>query len=112
MFIIVEKKLFEKKIFFQVFLHTPVYCETVNEALSGYLRKLNGFLYVSDGFKWHRSVQFQQWYDEYNIELCEWPGYSPEFNAVDEALNSLSLNVIQACIRKTQKVYEQFVSSY
>jgi hypothetical protein len=33
-------------------------------------------------------------------------------NAVDEALNGLSLNVIQACIKKTQKVYQQFVSSY
>jgi hypothetical protein len=30
-------------------------------------------------------------------------------NAVGEALNSLSLNVIQACTKKTQKVYQQFV---
>ena len=33
-------------------------------------------------------------------------------NAVDEALNGLSLNVIQACIKKTQKIYQHFVSSY
>jgi hypothetical protein len=33
-------------------------------------------------------------------------------NAVDEALNGLSLNVIQACIKNTQKVYQHFVSSY
>ncbi len=33
-------------------------------------------------------------------------------NAIDEALNDLSLNIVQACIKKTQKVYEQFLSSY
>jgi hypothetical protein len=52
------------------------YCETVNEILSGNLRELNGFLYVSDGIRWHRSAQFKQWCDQYNIELCESPGYS------------------------------------
>ncbi len=62
----------------------------------------------------------------HNTKLCEWPGYSPDFNtielvwniikqktknknpksqrelenAIDEALNDLSLNVIQACIKK------------
>ena len=67
------------------------------------------------------------WCDQYNIELCEWPGYNPGSNAielvwniikqkvknkspksqhelenaVDDALNDLSLNVIQACIKKT-----------
>ncbi|CAF4929330.1 unnamed protein product, partial [Rotaria socialis] len=29
-------------------------------------------------------------------------------NAVVEALNDLSLNVIQACIKKTQRIYQQF----
>ncbi len=78
------------------------------------------------------------WCDEYNIELCQWPGYSPDFNAiefiwniikqqvknnnpksqdelenaVDEAFDGLSLNVIQACIENTQKMYQQFASSY
>ncbi len=33
-------------------------------------------------------------------------------NAFDEALNGLSLNVIQSCIKKTHKIYQQFVSSY
>ncbi len=33
-------------------------------------------------------------------------------NAVDEALNALLLNVIQVCIKKTQKIYQQFVPSY
>jgi hypothetical protein len=23
------------------------------------------------------------WCDEYDIELCEWPGYSPDFNAIE-----------------------------
>ncbi len=93
---------------------------------------------VSDGFKWHRSAQFKQWCHQHNIELCQWPGYSPDFNAfeviwniteqkvknknpksqdelenvADEALDDLLLYVIQACIKKTQKVYQQFVSSY
>ncbi len=78
------------------------------------------------------------WCDEYDIELCEWPGYSPDFNAieliqniikqkvknknpksqdelenpVDEAFDGISLNVIQACIKKTHKIYQQFASSY
>jgi transposase len=78
------------------------------------------------------------WCDEYDIELCEWPGYSPDFNAieliwniikqkdknknpksqdelenaVDEGFDGLSLNVIQACIKNTQKIYQQFASSY
>ena len=108
-------------------MNSDTYCDIVNEALSGDLRKLNGFLYVSDGVKWHRSAQFKRWCDQYNIELCEWPGYSPDFNAVelvwniinleiktrnpksqgelenavDEVLNNLSLNIIQACIKKT-----------
>lgn len=119
-------------------LNSDTYFETVSEMLSGNLRELNGFLYVSDGISWHRSVQFKQWCDQYDIELCEWPGYSPEFNAielvwnivkqkvksknpksqdelenaVDEALQSLSLSVIQSCIKKTQEIYQQFVSRY
>ncbi len=58
-----------------------------------------------------------------NIKLCEWPDYSPDFNAVelikqkiknkspksqrnlknvvDEACNHLSLKVIHECIKKT-----------
>jgi transposase len=96
---------------------------TINEALSGNLRKLNGFLHLSDGVKWHRSPQFKQCCDQYNIKLCESSGYSPDFNAIelfwniikqktksknpksqrelenaiDDTLNDLSLNVIQAC---------------
>ena len=123
---------------FDGWLNSDTYFKTVSEMLSGNLRELNGFLYVSDGISWHRSVQFKQWCDQYDIELCEWPGYSPEFNAielvwnivkqrvksknpksqdelentVDEALQSLSLNVIQSCIKKTQKIYQQFVSRY
>ena len=71
------------------------------------------------------------------MELYQWSGYSPDFNAIelvwniikqkikknsksqhelkngmDKVLNGLSLNVIQACIKKTQKVYQHFVSSY
>ncbi|CAF1066025.1 unnamed protein product [Rotaria sordida] len=123
---------------FDNWLNSDTYCDTVNEALSEHLHKFNGFLYISDGVKWHRSTKFKKLCDQYNIELCEWPGYSPDFNAielvwniikqkiknknpksqrelenaVDEVLNGLSLSVIQACIKKTQKVYQQFVSSY
>ncbi|CAF4138915.1 unnamed protein product [Rotaria sp. Silwood2] len=119
-------------------LNADTYCATVKEALFGNIRKLNGFFYISDEVKCHRSPQFQQWCDRYNIELYEWPGYSPDLNAieliwniikqeiknnnpksqcelenaVDEALDGLSMNIIQACIKKTQKIYEQFVSSY
>ena len=68
---------------------------------------------------------------------CEWPGYSPDFNAielvwniikqkiknknpkpqrelenaVDEACNELSLNIVQKCIKKTPIVYQHIVSS-
>ncbi|CAF1515077.1 unnamed protein product [Rotaria sp. Silwood1] len=123
---------------FDNWLNSDTYCDTVNEALSENLRKLNGFLFISDGVKCHRSTQFKRWCDEYNIELCEWPGYSPDFNAIklvwniikqkiktknpksqrelenaiDEALDGLSLIAIQACIKKTQKIYQHFVSSY
>ena len=123
---------------FNSWLNSDTYCETVNEVLSGNLRELSGFLYVSDGVKWHRSAQFRQWCDQCNIELCEWPCYCPDFNAIelvwniikqkakskkpksqneleiaiDQALDSLSLSVVQSCIKKTQKIYQQFVSSY
>ncbi len=102
------------------------------------MNKILNDLYVCDGVKWHRSAQFKQWCHQHNIQLCKWPGYSPDFNAieliwniieqkiknknpksqdelenaVDDALNDLSLNVIQACIKKTQKIYQQFASSY
>ena len=33
-------------------------------------------------------------------------------NVIGEALSGFSLNVIQAYIKKTQKVYQQFVFSY
>ncbi len=71
---------------------------------------------------------------QYNIEFCEWPDYSSDFhavelikqkiknknsksqrdleNAVDEARNDLSLHPIQECIKKSQTLYEDFVSSY
>ncbi len=113
------------------------YVDIVNEALSANIRKLNGFSFISDGVRWHRSAQFKRWCEHYNIELCEWPGYSPDFNAielvwniikqkiknknpksqrelenaVDEACNELSLNIVQKCIKKTQTVYQHIVSS-
>ncbi len=118
---------------FNTWLNDDTYCDTVNEALSGNLRQLNGFLYISDGVKWHRNFQFQQWLIDIILNyvngqvivlistLSNWseilsnrkPKSKRELeNAIDEALNDLSLNVVQACIKKTWKVYEQFVSSY
>ena len=55
---------------FNDWLNSETYCETVNQALSGDLRELNGYLYISDGINWHRSAQFKEWCDKYNIELC------------------------------------------
>ena len=123
---------------FHGWLNSETYCEVVNQALSGSLRELNGYSYISDGISWHRSAQFEKWCGKYNIELCTWPGYSPDLNAIelvwniikqkvktknpksqrelenaiDETLNDLSLGVVQACIQKIQNVYQQFVSSY
>jgi hypothetical protein len=48
---------------FNTWLNGDTYYDTVNEALSGNLRQSNGFLYISDGVKWHRSSQFQHWCD-------------------------------------------------
>ena len=78
---------------FDNWLNSDTYCDTFNEALSGNLRKLNGFLYISDGVKWHRSAQFKQWCDQYNIELCEWPGYSSDFNAVEVVWNIIKQKI-------------------
>ena len=112
--------------------------DTVNEALSANIRELNGFFYVSDGVKWYRSAQFRRWCEQHHIELFKWPGYNPDFNAielvwniikqkikskkskpqrklenaVDEVCSNLSLNVVQSCIKKTQTVYSRVVSSY
>lgn len=72
------------------------------------------------------------------VVLCEWPGYSPDFNAielmwniiktkiksknpksqrelemaVDEACKSLSLNTVQRCIEKTQSIYLRVVDEH
>ncbi|CAF4452259.1 unnamed protein product [Rotaria sp. Silwood2] len=78
---------------FDNWLNSDTYCDTVNEALSGNLRKLNGFLFISDGVKWHRSAQFKRGCDKYNIELCEWPGYSPDFNAIELVWNIIKQKV-------------------
>ncbi|CAF3871737.1 unnamed protein product [Rotaria sp. Silwood1] len=59
---------------FNQWLNSDSYCETVDLLLSEHLPQLNGYLYVSDGIKWHRSAQFKQWCHQYDIELCEWPG--------------------------------------
>ena len=69
-----------------------MYCEAVNQALSGNLRELNGYLYISDGINWHRSAQFKDWCDKYNIELCGWSGYSPNFNAIELDWNIIKQN--------------------
>ncbi len=107
----------------------------MNEALSEDIEALNGFVYVSDGVKSYRNAQFRRWCD---IELCNWPGYSTDFNAielvwniikqeiknknpnsqrelqnaVDEVCSNLSLNVVPSCIKKTQTVYSHVISSY
>ncbi len=73
-----------------------------------------------------------------DIELCDWPGYSADFNAIElvwniikqevktknpksqselenavgEACSSLSLNVVRSCTQKTQTIYLHVVSSY
>ncbi|CAF1563824.1 unnamed protein product [Rotaria sp. Silwood1] len=56
---------------FDNWLNSDTYCDTVNEALSANLRQLNGYLYISDGVRWHRSAQFKHWCDQYNSELCD-----------------------------------------
>ncbi len=123
---------------FYHWLNSDTYCATVDEALSEEIEALNGFIYVSDGIKWHRSSQFRQWCEQHDIELCNWPGYSADFNAielvwniikqkvknknpksqrelqnaVDETCRNLSLNVVRSCIKKTQTIYSHVVSSY
>ncbi|CAF0963006.1 unnamed protein product [Didymodactylos carnosus] len=112
------------------------YVDIVNEVSSANIRKLNSFSFISDGVRWHRSAQSKRWCEHYSIELCEWPGYSPDCNAielvwniikqktynknaksqrelenaVDEACNELSLNIVQKCNKKTQTVYQHIVS--
>ncbi|CAF5152708.1 unnamed protein product, partial [Rotaria sp. Silwood1] len=111
---------------FDHWLNGDTYCAAVNEALSEDIEALNGFVYVSDGVKWHRSAQFKRWCEQHDIELCNWPGYSADFNAIelvwniikqqiknknpksqrelenaaDEVCGNLSLNVVQSCIKK------------
>jgi transposase len=123
---------------FNHWLNGDTYCATVGEALSEDIEALNGFTYVSDGISWHRSTQFRRWCEENDIELCDWPGYSADFNAIelvwniikqevkaknpksqrelenaaDEACSNLSLNVIRSCIEKTQTIYSDVVFSY
>jgi hypothetical protein len=106
--------------------------------LSEDLEALNGFVYVSDGVRWHRSAQFRRWCRQNDIELCDWPVYSANFNvielvwniikqetknknpksqlelenAMDEVCSRLSLNVVRSCIKKTQTVYSHVLSSY
>ncbi|CAF4981966.1 unnamed protein product [Rotaria sp. Silwood1] len=110
----------------------------MNEALSADIEALGGFVYVSDGVKWHRSAQFRQWCKQHDIKLCNWPGYSADFNAIelvwnvikqeiknknpksqreledatDEVCSNLSLNVVQSCIKKIRTVYSHVVSTY
>ena len=123
---------------FHHWLKSDTYCATVNEALSEDIKTLNGLIYVSDGVKWHRSTQFRRWCEHHDIELCDWPGYSADFNAielvwnipkqevktknpksqselenaVDEACNNLSLTIVRSCIKKTKTIYSHIVSSY
>jgi hypothetical protein len=80
---------------FNSWLNSDAYYETVNQALAGNFRKLNGFLYVCDGLKSHRSAQFKQMCDKYNIELCEWPGYSPNFNAIEPVWNIIKQKILK-----------------
>ena len=80
---------------FNGWLNSGRYCETVNEVLCENLRELSGFLYISDGIRCHRSVQFQQCCDQYNIELCEWPGYISDLNAIE-----LIWNIIKEKVKK------------
>jgi transposase len=56
---------------FHRWLKGDAYRDLVNEALSPHIRRLNGFSYVSDEVKWHRSAHFQQWCEQNNIELCQ-----------------------------------------
>jgi hypothetical protein len=123
---------------FDHWLKSDTYCATVDEALSEDRKALNGFIYVSDGVKWHRSTQFRRWCEQHDIELCDWPSCSADFNAielvwniikqevktknpksqselenaVDEACSNLSLNVVRSCIKKTQTIYSHVVSSH
>jgi hypothetical protein len=68
---------------FDRWLNGDTYADLVNETLSAHIRRLNGFSYVLDGVKWHRSAQFKQWCEQNNIESCPWPGHSPDFNAIE-----------------------------
>ena len=56
---------------FDTWLKSDTYVDIVNEVLSANIRKLNGFSFISDGVKWHRSAQFKRWCEHYDIELCE-----------------------------------------
>ncbi len=77
-------------------------------ALSGNIQALNGFVYISDGVKWHRNAQFRRWCEkeQHNIELCKWPGYGPDFNAIE-----LMWNIIKQKIKnknpKSQRELEK-----
>ncbi len=54
---------------------------------------MDGFLYVYGGIKWHRSDQFKQWCDRHNIDLGDWPDYSPDFNAIELIWNIIKQKI-------------------
>ncbi len=39
------------------------------------------------------STQFRQWCEEHDIELCDWPGYSADFNAIELVWNIIKQEV-------------------
>lgn len=68
---------------FDQWLKSDTYCATVNAALSEDIDSLNGFIYISDGVKWHRSTLFQRWCEQYDMQSSNWPGHSADFNAIE-----------------------------
>ena len=78
---------------FDHWLKTDVYCATVDVALSKDMEASNDFSYASGAVKRHQSVQFRGRCEQYDIELCNWPGYSTDFNAIELVWNIIKQEV-------------------
>lgn len=48
-----------------------------------------GTIFQQDNAKIHVSIRMQEWFENYSIQIMEWPLYSPDLNPIEYCQNLL-----------------------
>ncbi|CAH2092976.1 unnamed protein product [Euphydryas editha] len=73
-------------------INSKRYIEVINEQITSHATRIagNNFIFQQDNASVHRAQVVKDYFAEKNIQILEWPAYSPDLNIIENCWGDLS----------------------